>query len=92
MVYLAIAPKAAFSAIQLAAGTKCFVWVGSDVISKSEHDRLIASGVEVTRLSYPLANATPEVIADALATFEEHHPGETIWVQHVHLEHSLNES
>ena len=37
----------------------------------------------MTRFSYPLAGAEPEVVAEALATIREHHPGETIWVQHV---------
>jgi len=38
----------------------------------------VLNGTKLTRLSYSLANATLEVIADALATIEEHHPGETI--------------
>src|SRR5439155_23980334 len=38
---------------------------------------------KLTRFSYPLANATSQVIADASGTIEEHHPGEIVWVQHV---------
>jgi hypothetical protein len=83
MVYLALEPRAAVEAIRLANDTGCFVWVGSDALTSEEHKRFTLDGTKLTRFSYPLANATPEVIADALGTIEEHHPGETVWVQHV---------
>jgi hypothetical protein len=86
MVYLALEPQAAVEAIRFANDTGCDVWVGSDAITPEEHKRFTLEGTKVTRFSYPLANASPEVIDDALGTIEEHHPGEIIWVQHVRLE------
>jgi hypothetical protein len=83
MVYLALEPRAASEAIRLAAIAGWCVWVGSDAITPEEHHRLCANGAQLTRFSYPLANAIPDVIADSLVTIEEHHPGEIVWVQHV---------
>jgi len=83
MVYLALEPKAASEAIRLATSAGWSVWVGSDAITQEEHYRLCGTGLSVTRFSYPLAEATPEVIADALETIGEHHPGEIIWVQYI---------
>jgi hypothetical protein len=83
MVYLALEPKAASEAIRLATDAGWSVWVGSDAITPEDHKRLSAGGARLTRFSYPLANATAEVIADALGVIEEHHPGEIVWVQHV---------
>jgi len=89
MVYLALEPKAATEAIPLAADAGWFVWVGADAITQEEHERFLLAGAKVTRFSYPLANAAAEVIADALGTIEEHHPGEISWVQHVWSEPTL---
>lgn len=83
MVYLALEPRAASEAIRFAIQTGCAVRVGSDSITLEEHKRLVLQGADVTRFSYPLANAASNVIADALGTIEEHHPGEIVWVQHV---------
>ena len=52
------------------------------LLTQEEHHRLCNTGLRVTRFSYPLAEATVEVIADALVTVGEHHPSEIIWVQH----------
>jgi len=83
MVCLALTPKAASEAIGLATSTGCSVWVGSDAITEDEHKRLYSMGAKVTRFAYPLAEATAEVIADALETVGEHHPSEIIWVRHI---------
>ena len=83
MVYLALELKAASEVIRLATFPGWFIWVGADAITQDEHKRVYSKGVKVTRFAYPLEGATPEIVADALATIEEHHPGEIIWVQHV---------
>jgi hypothetical protein len=62
------------------------VWVGSDAITSEEHQTLVRDGANVTLFVYPLANATADVVADALATIEEHHPSETVWAQHIQPE------
>ena len=83
MVYLVLEPQAVSETIRLAMQCDCSVWVGSDSITNDEHRDLIHSGAKITRFSYPLANATGDMIAEALCTIEEHHPGEIVWVQHV---------
>lgn len=83
MVYLALEPKAASEVIRLATSADCSVWVGSDAITEDEHKRRYSIGAKVTRFAYPLAEATPEVVSEALAIIEEHHPGEIVWLQHV---------
>ena len=83
MIYLALSRESALEAIRVARTQSCAIWVGSDAISEDEHHVISSEGVKMTRFSYPLAGAEPEVVAEALATIREHHPGETIWVQHV---------
>jgi hypothetical protein len=83
MVYLALDRSSALGAIAFARAGGNSVWVGSDAISEQEHRRFVSEGVKLTRFIYPLAGAQPSVVEDALATIEEHHPGEIIWVQHV---------
>ena len=56
---------------------------GSGPIKQEEHKSFLLSGAKLTRFSYPLANASAEVIAGALGTIDEHHPSEIVWVQHV---------
>lgn len=83
MVYLALDRTSALEAIACAKAGNCSVWVGSDAISEEEHRQFGSEGLKLTRFNYPLAGAGENVIEDAVATVEEHHPGEVIWVQHV---------
>lgn len=39
------------------------------------------AGVDLSRLIYPLSGESSVVIAGALETIAEHHPGESIWVE-----------
>ena len=86
MVFLVLKPEAVSDTVRLAKQSGDSVWVGSDAITSEEHHDLVRDGVKVTRFSYPLANGTADVVADALATIEEHHPSEIIWVQHIQTE------
>jgi len=83
MVYLALDRTSALQVIALAASDGNGVWVGSDAISEEEHRRFSSEGVRLTRFTYALAGASAPVVEEALATMEEHQPGEIIWVQHV---------
>jgi len=80
MVYLAITPQglkhALFAVEQYAAS----IWCGSDAISEPDFEKLECSSL--TRFSYPLGGESPEVLAGAVETIEEHHPGESIWIEH----------
>jgi hypothetical protein len=82
-LFFLLDPKAASETIRIAAQTGASVWLGSDAITAEEHKRLISEGARITRFSTPMANATPQVIAGALGTIDEHHPNEVVWVQHV---------
>jgi hypothetical protein len=83
MVFLVLKPESVSDTVRLAKQRGDSVWVGSDAIRSDEHQDLVRDGVKVTRFSYPLTTATVDVVADALATIEQHHPSETIWVQHI---------
>lgn len=82
MVFLALEPAAAVEAIALARQTGAAVWVGSDAMTHEEHYRIAAEGVNLTRFIYPLVGADAAVVQDSLAAVRQHHPGQTIWVQH----------
>jgi hypothetical protein len=53
------------------------------VTTAEERSRLESDGLNLTIFTYPLSNATREVLVDALGTVVEHHPREIVWVQHV---------
>ena len=86
MVFLVLKPESVSDTVRLAKQSGESVWVGSDAITSEEHQDLVRDRVKVTRFSYLLANGTADVVADALATIEEHHPSEIIWVQHIQTE------
>jgi len=80
-VYLALTPEGARSAVALARTTGCVVWVGSDGHSPEEHHQFCSEGIKHTLFDYPLADAEPDVVEDALSTVMEHHPNAIIWLQ-----------
>jgi hypothetical protein len=82
MVFLSLDRSSALEAIALAKGSGHSIWAGSDAISEAEHQAFGEQGVKLTRFIFPLAGADTARIQDALATVTEHHPGETVWVQH----------
>ncbi len=80
MVYLAITPQGLKHALRAVEKCAAPIWCGSDAISESDFENLKCSSL--TRFSYPLGGESPEVLAGAVGTIEEHHPGETIRVEH----------
>ena len=80
MVFLAATKGSVREAIELSKLIGFPVWVGSDGISEEAHKTLVNAGINVTRFVYPLEVAPLSVLEDALATVEEHHPHETIWL------------
>jgi hypothetical protein len=59
------------------------IWLNAGILSESEIADLRQTGVSVTVFKSAF---TANNIADyltALATIQEHHPGEQIWVEHV---------
>lgn len=77
MIYLAITPKGLRDAIQAATPADA-IWCGSDAISEEDYDAL-TTGVNMSRFVYELADR--ELIDGAVETIEEHHPGQTIWIE-----------
>ncbi len=80
MVFLAITPEGLAESMRIAAGQEP-VWCSADAISEAEFDAL--KGTNVTRFTYSLGGAGQDDIAEAVATIEEHHPGQHVWVEHV---------
>jgi len=78
-VFLAVTTDGLKNALQVATSTGSPIWCGSDAISEADFEQL--AGRFVTRFIYPLAGEPAEVINDAIATMEEHHPGATIWIE-----------
>jgi len=76
MVFVAVTPAGLAEALRQAASDDA-VWCGSDTISEAEYQQLERTGL--SRFNYSLADA--ESADGAIATVEEHHPGQTIWVE-----------
>ena len=79
MVFLALTAEGLADAIALSKAKPFPIWCGSDAISATEYQTL--SGVDLTRFIYPLSGQSSDVIAEALETIAQHHPGENIWVE-----------
>jgi len=76
MVFLAITPAGLADALR-AAKTDDAVWCGSDAITEAEYAAL--KQPNLSRFIYELGDR--DLIADAIGTIEEHHPGQSIWVE-----------
>lgn len=79
MVFLALTATGLAEAIALSKERSFPIWCGSDAIGEDEYQKL--SGVDLSRFAYPLSEEPNEVVAGALETIAEHHPGENIWVE-----------
>jgi hypothetical protein len=44
---------------------------------------MVYLAINVTRYTYSFADTDKATIQDALATIEEHHPGERVWIESV---------
>jgi len=83
MVYLVLEAAAVSEAIDIAKQSGAAVWVGSDALTDDELLCLrVEKGLNLTRFTYPLSHASSETIEKAIATVVEHHPNETLWIQH----------
>jgi hypothetical protein len=58
------------------------LWVNADLLTSSELAALRDEGLEVTEFTRPVPLLGPGLDA-AIGTIEEHHPGSSIWVEHV---------
>jgi len=76
MVFVAVT-QAGLAEALCRAGSDDAIWCGSDTISETEYAAMGRPGL--TRFNYSLADL--ELDDGAVATVEEHHPGQTIWVE-----------
>lgn len=76
MVFLAITPSGLADALRVAKVDDA-VWCGSDAIAEADYATL--KHPNLSRFIYELRDR--DLIANAIGTIEEHHPGETIWVE-----------
>jgi hypothetical protein len=76
MVFVAVTSAGLAEALRQAASDDA-IWCGSDAISEAEYAQLERPGL--SRFNYSLSDL--ELDDGAIATVEEHHPGQTIWVE-----------
>ena len=76
MVFVAVTSAGLAEAPRRAAGDDA-IWCGSDTISEAKYVAL--KRPRLSRFDYSLADL--ELNDGVIATVEEHHPGETIWVE-----------
>lgn len=79
MVFLALTTSGLRDALHLAAGQGHAIWCGAAALTEQELQSERLAGV--TRLNYAPGASEKESIARALDTIEQHHPGETVWVE-----------
>lgn len=79
LVFLAVTPDGLRVAQQEATSSGAKIWCGADAVSAQ--DFAILNGKGVTRFAYELGARDPQVLAGALDTIDQHHPGETVWVE-----------
>lgn len=79
MVFLALTPKGLSDALRLKVDAGLAIWCGSAAISAEDFERQKLFGM--TRLNYSPGESERQSIECALDTIEQHHPGETVWVE-----------
>lgn len=75
-IFLAITPSGLTEALRAAAAAAA-IWCSSDPISEEDYESSTAH--DLSRFNHGLGDR--ELIDDAIITIEEHHPGQTIWIE-----------
>lgn len=79
MVFLALTPQGLRDILDASEAEKTPIWCSADALSEAEFEKLERGNI--TRFTYSFADADKATIQDALATIEEHHPGERVWIE-----------
>jgi hypothetical protein len=58
------------------------LWVNNGVLSATEIKQLHEAGVDISNFTIGVNPLDPSDVAQAVDTIKEHHPGETVWVEH----------
>ncbi len=82
MIFLAVTPAGLAEAHRTAKPAD-HVWCGADTITEDAYALL--SSPKPSRFNYNLTDADGlDCIDGAVSTIEEHHPGQTIWIERLH--------
>ena len=81
MVIFALTRAGYFDVEPLIRSGSHVVWLNADLLDGATIEALRQSGVSVTTFSVPIDPNDIDAIDEAVATIEEHHPGERIWVE-----------
>jgi len=79
MVYLALTPQGLRDILDASDAAKTPIWCSDDAISEAEFEKLKRGNM--SRFTHSFVNADAATIQDALATIEDHHPGERVWIE-----------
>lgn len=79
MVYLALTEQGLREILDASAAANTQVWCGADVLSEAEFKKLERGNV--TRFTFSFPKGDTATIQHALATIQEHHPGESVWIE-----------
>ncbi|WP_284620701.1 hypothetical protein [Aquabacterium humicola] len=79
MVFLAFTSKGLAEAMRTAAQIEGAVWCSANALSEEEFAKM--SAPNLTRFTYVIDGKNQDQLSDALATIEEHHPGQCVWVE-----------
>lgn len=79
MVFLAIT-RSGYATYLALGGEAGALWVGAGVLSDVELAELRQLEVDVSNFDYEILPHEFDVIAGAVETIKEHHPGEPVWV------------
>jgi len=79
MVYLILTPQGLRDILDASEAATSPVWCSADALSETEFEKLERGNI--TRFSYSLVDADMATMEGALATIEEHHPGERVWIE-----------
>jgi hypothetical protein len=82
MVFLVLTRLGYEQLIEQSTAVPSAMWVNSGVLNEGELLRLRDSGVEVTNFVRLIYACDLPAVEAAVATVQEHHVGQTIWVEH----------
>jgi len=81
MVYLILSKKGLSEVLRINQGSSVAMWLAHALLSEKEVSALLDAGHNVTVWQYP-ESTNNEELSGTIATIEEHHPGETVWVEY----------
>ncbi len=84
MIFLAITPKGLSDALA-SAGEDDHVWCGREAVTGDDSGEMLKRNVTIFSYAFTGLDAQ-ENIEGAVLTMEEHHPGQSVWVERISTE------